>query len=62
MLSKVELKSKEDRSEFTLSCSALTRALVMGPLGGLGSVGVGEALGCTTSYGWTNELLGSLSS
>ena len=41
MPSKVESKSKEDRSEFTLSCSALTRALVIGPLGGLGGVDVG---------------------
>ena len=38
--SKVEPRSKVERSEFTLSCNALTRDRVIGPLGGLGGVGV----------------------
>ena len=49
MPSKVEPKSQVDRSEFTLSYSALARARVIGPLGGLGGVGMDVDVGGFTS-------------
>ena len=49
MPSKVEPKSQVDRSKFTLSYSALARAHVIGPLGGLGGVGMDVDVGRFTS-------------
>ena len=57
MPSKVEPKSQVDRSEFTLSWSALARARVICPLGGLGGVGMESAVGCTASRRIDIELL-----
>ena len=46
---RVEPKSQVDRSEFTLSYRALARARVIGPLGGLGGVGMDVDVGGFTS-------------
>src|SRR3954447_18387963 len=42
-------KWKVARSEFTLSCRALARARVIGPLGGLGGFDAGASVGRPTS-------------